>query len=220
MTDTVRLPLVLGLLSLVSSAGLSVTYVLTRDEIRRQEQLQRDEGLAGVFGVKLKGQGAERPWRELPARGGKGNEAGPAVYEAKDPTTGRVAYAAGGSGRGYASQIEVIVAVDAAVAKHPEAARIKAVKVVSQADTPGFGSKSQAPEFERQFQDLLLGNLELKRNAPYRDPSKPEDAESQVAAITGATITSNAVLTAVRQAVARIREQAGQAAAPETPESK
>ena len=203
-----------------ASAGLSVTYVLTRDEIRRQEQLQRDQGLAKVFGVELKGEGAERPWRQLPAPAGKGNEAGPAVYEAKDPTTGRLAYAAGGSGRGYGSQIEVIVAVDDAVVKHPETAKIKAVKVVSQADTPGFGSKSQAPEFERQFQNLLLGKLELKRNAPYRDPSKPEDAESEVAAITGATITSNAVLTAVRQAVARIREQAGQAAEPEAPGPK
>lgn len=220
MTDIVRLPLVLGLMSLISSAGLSVTYVLTRDEIRRQEQLQRDEGLAGVFGVELKEPGAEKPWRQLPARGGKGHEAGPAVYEAKDPKTGRVAYAAGGSARGYASQIEVIVAVDEAVVKHPDVAKIKAVKVVSQADTPGFGSKSQTPEFERQFQDLLLSKLELKRNAPYRDPGKPESAESEVAAITGATITSNAVLTAVRQALAHIREQAAPPSTAQPPEAK
>lgn len=198
MTDTVRYPLVLGLMSLCSAAALAFSYALTRDEIERQRILERNQGLAAVFGMEFDERAAQAPWKE----------ASPGIFAATDPKSGRALYATQGSARGYSGQVDVIVAVDQTVDTKPDAARIKAIKVVNQSETPGLGSKCQTPEFQDQFADLLLGRLALKRNAPYRKPGTPASDEMDVAAITGATITSDAVIRAVRQAIAHIREQA------------
>ena len=210
MTDAVRFPLVLGLISVCSAGALAVSYVVTRDEIRRQERLQKDRGLAEVFGVELKEDDPKRPWSEVPPPSGQASNNAYAVYAATEPKSSRALYSAEGSARGYSSRISVVVAVDQAIRDKPDAARIRGVKVVSQAETPGLGDKCQAPDFQRQFADLLVGRLDLKKGAPYRQPGSSGGDDQPVAAITGATITSNAVLNAVRQALDRIRQRTAQ----------
>ncbi len=204
MTDTVRYPLVLGLIALASAASLAFTYAITRDEIRRQAELEKDRGLAAVFGVELDAKAKERPWREE----------GPGVFAA----TGRALYAATGSARGYSSKVEVIVAVDQAVRSNYDAARIKAMRVIAQSETPGLGDKCRTAEFQKQFEELLLGRLEVKKGAPYRVPSTPASDQQEIAAITGATITSNAILAAVQEALDRICQGAVQKPSDESPE--
>lgn len=212
MTNTLRYPLVLGLISVCSAAGLAFSYALTRDEIARQKLLDRDRGLAAVFGMPFKESDAERPWREVVAAAAAQKGATPApVFTASDAKTGDTLFAAMGSARGYCSRIDVIVSVNAAGGVN-DTARIKAMKVVGQSETPGLGNKSEEPEFQAQFEGLLLGRLELKKGVPYRAAGGADD--QPIAAITGATITSNAVLKAVQQAIARIRERAGAASAP------
>jgi Na+-translocating ferredoxin:NAD+ oxidoreductase subunit G len=206
MTDSVRYPLVLGLISLASAASLAFTYVLTRDEIQRQNELDKDRGIAAVFGVTLDEKAKERPWQEVLAPGQKPGE-GPPVFGATEPKTGRALYAASGSARGYSSKVEVIVAVDQSVKDNSPTAKIKAISVVAQSETPGLGDKSRTPEFQKQFVDLLLERLDVKKGVPYRVPGAPGSAEQEISAITGATITSNAVVTAVRQAIGHIRER-------------
>ncbi|MBM4038515.1 MAG: FMN-binding protein [Planctomycetes bacterium] len=196
MTDTVRYPLVLGLIALASAAALAFSYALTRDEIRRQAALEKDRGLAAVFGLKLDEKAKERPWREER----------PGVFAA----TGRALYAATGGARGYSGKVEVIAAVDAAVRTNYDAARVKAMRVIVQTETPGLGDKCRSPEFQKQFEELLLGRLEVKRGAPYRVPGTPGSDQQEIAAITGATITSNAVIAAVQEAIDRICQGAPQ----------
>ncbi|HPD15187.1 MAG TPA: FMN-binding protein [Planctomycetota bacterium] len=211
MTDTVRYPLVLGLISVCSAAGLAFSYSLTRDEIARQKLLDRDRGLAAVFGMPFKESDPTRPWREVSATApAKGATPAP-VFAASDPKTGNPMFAAMGSARGYCSRIDVIVSVNAAGGVG-DAARIRAIKVVGQSETPGLGNKSEEPGFQAQFEGLLLGRLELRKGVPYRAPGAPDD--QPIAAITGATITSSAVVKAVQQAIGRIRERAGAAPAP------
>jgi len=211
MTNTVRYPLVLGLISVCSAAGLAFSYALTRDEIARQKRLDRDRGLAAVFGMPFKESDPERPWREVAATAPQKGATPAPVFVASDPKTGGAMFAAMGSARGYCSRIDVIVSVNAAGGVG-DAARIKAMKVVGQSETPGLGNKSEAPEFQAQFEGMLLGRLELKKGVPYRAAGAADD--QPIAAITGATITSNAVLKAVQQAIGRIRERAGAAPAP------
>jgi len=206
MTDTVRYPLVLGLISLCSAAGLALTYSLTRDEIRRQGQLKKDRGLAEVFGIQLDPKaGGPPPWQTVQVPGPKG-DGGYAIYKANDPETHEVLYAAEGSAQGYSSRVEVVVAVTENVASDPGRARIRAIKVVKQLETPGLGSKSTDPKFQWQFDDLPIPHLELEKNKPYRDLENPQNATQGVAAITGATITSTAVINGVRQAIDRIHK--------------
>jgi electron transport complex protein RnfG len=207
MTDAVRFPLVLGVISLCSAAGLALSYTITRDQIRLQEELKKARGLSAVLGIELdEDPGAERPWRESEYPGLEGQPPAPfAVYEATDPKTGQRLYAAEGRAQGYSSKLHVIVAVDQTVEGGPGNATVKAIKVVKQLETPGLGSRCTEPEFQQQFERLPEAMLELVTGHPYRDPAAPGSDRQQVAAILGATITSNAVIEAARQALERIR---------------
>ena len=51
MSDAVRFPLVLGIISLVSAMTLGFTYSVTREQIELQAILARNRALVGVLGV-------------------------------------------------------------------------------------------------------------------------------------------------------------------------
>lgn len=227
MSDAVRYPLVLGIISLVSAAGLALSYTLTRDEIRFQEELKKARGLAGVLGIELD-EGAIKdkpPWQEFTHKGRLGDPGQSfAVYEFTDKKRGLL-YAAMGKAQGYSSKIELVVGVSQGIEQGLEHAAIIGIEVVKQLETPGLGSKCMDPEFQRQFRSLPYPQLNLIKGVPYRDPDDPESAKKGVVAITGATVTSKAVKEAVEMACARIRyhiehKQAGKAAGPaDAPES-
>ena len=210
MSDAVRFPLVLGLISLCSAAGLAVSYTVTRDEIRFQQELTKARGLAAVLGVELDEKAmadpdAPRPWKALDYPGRKGQpEGGFTVYQAADPGTGRAVFAAEGRAQGYSSKVAVVVGAVHSDEAEPTALTVRRVKVVSQLETPGLGSRCTEPGFQRQFDILAASRLKLLKGVPYRDPSQGEAAQHGVAAITGATVTSNAVVRAVRQALSRV----------------
>ena len=207
MSDAVRFPLVLGVISLCSAAGLAVSYSVTRDEIRLQEKLRKARGLSEVLGVELDEEQLRKgnvPWKQFTCEGRRGDpDPSFAVYELTDPERGPL-YAAEGKAQGYSSKVEVVVAVDQGIEGGMGEARILAIKVVKQLETPGLGSKCTEPEFQGQFQDLPWDLLRLIKAAPYRKPDDAESAKQSVAAITGATITSNAVIAAVKLALDRI----------------
>lgn len=209
MNDAVRYPLVLGIISLCSAAGLALTYSATRDEIRLQEKLRKARGQAEVLGIELKADGGELPWEEFRHEGSKGDPDGVFfVSEFTNADTGEKLYVAYGKAQGYSSKVEVVAAVDEAIEEGTEACVIRAAKVVKQLETPGLGSKCTDPEFRRQFDRLPHPQLTVVKGLPYRDPVKTPD--QNVAAITGATITSNAVEGGVRMALDRIRFHTGQ----------
>lgn len=190
MTDTVRFPLVLGAICLGSALGLAIAYSATRDKIRAQERQKKEDAIASVLGVEVR----------LPESGPQ-----PAVYEASDAETDERLYAAVGAAQGYSSKVQVIVGVGQTIEGAPGSARLRAIRIVKQLETPGLGDRCREEGFQQQFDKLPEAMLELVKAAPYRDPEAPGSDTQKVAAITGATITSNAVLDAVRQALERIR---------------
>jgi len=211
MTEAVRFPLVLGIVTLCSAAGLAVSYTLTRDEIRLQEELKKARGLAAVFGValdeaRLQQPDADLPWQAFAYSDRKGDPDGTfVVSEAIDPATGACLYAGVGRAQGYSSKVEVVVAVDQAVENGLDGATIRAIKIVKQLETPGLGSNCARPEFQRQFTTLPYAMLRLVKGVPFRKPDAEGSEEQPVVALTGATVTSNAVIGAVRQALERVR---------------
>ncbi len=86
---------------------------------------------------------------------------------------------------GYGGDISIMVGV------YPDGI-ISRVKIMSMSETPGLGAKSTNPEFIDQYQGLQ-GGISVVKNA------KPEG--NQIAAISGATITSKAVTKAVNAAL-------------------
>ena len=76
--------------------------------------------------------------------------------------------------------------------------KLKGIKVLEQNETPGLGNRIKEPQFEDQFKGLeITPKVEYIK---YRKPEKP----NQIQAITGATISSDAVAKNINNAVAKV----------------
>jgi electron transport complex protein RnfG len=95
-------------------------------------------------------------------------------YRAHDKNAKLVGFAFKASGKGYSSEIETMVGMAAD-------GSIIAIKILSQNETPGLGARVIEPSFTRQFANKNIQHL------------------NEVQAITGATISSKAVLDAVKK---------------------
>lgn len=89
---------------------------------------------------------------------------------------------------GYADVIKNLVAIDVAKSK------IKAIKVLSQGETPGLGSKVVEASFQEQFKGLVLSEILVVKNGANND-------NNEIDAITASTITSKSVVNGINIAI-------------------
>lgn len=92
--------------------------------------------------------------------------------------------------KGFGGKITVMVGIDVD-------GKMTGVKVTSHTETPGLGTKAMTPEFLGQY----LGQYKISN-------AGAEDA-AQIQAITGATVTSNAVYRAVEKALTQYEALGG-----------
>lgn len=93
------------------------------------------------------------------------------------------------AGNGFQGVIVTMVGLDLDYMK------LKGVKVLEQVETPGLGNRINEPDFEGQFKGVeILPRIEYIKN---RKPEKP----NQIQAITGATISSDAVVKNLNKAI-------------------
>lgn len=95
---------------------------------------------------------------------------------------------------------------------------LSGIRILDQLETPGLGNRINEPEFEEQF----IG-IDIKPKIEYIKNRKPEKP-NQVQAITGATISTDAVIKNINTYVARVlktftREEVIKAVAPEPVET-
>lgn len=100
--------------------------------------------------------------------------------------------------KGYGGSIEVMVGISAD-------GNITGIKIGNHSETPGLGSKAADPEFKDQFNEKSTqASLAVVKGNASND--------NEIVAISGATITSNAVVTGVNSAIevfSKIAEEAG-----------
>ncbi len=89
--------------------------------------------------------------------------------------------------QGFGGPIDMIVGLDLDM-------NFTGIKIISMTETPGLGAKAQEKAFYGQFADGKTGQLSVVKNLP--SPS-----ESEIQAITGATISSQAVTDGANNAV-------------------
>jgi len=106
--------------------------------------------------------------------------------EGKDQNNNNVGYVIKALGNGYSSTIQTIVGLD-------NDFKIIGMKIISQQETPGLGTRvteikkdDKKPWFQKQFLNKTLGRLNLTKE------------NGDIVAITGATISSKAVVNSVR----------------------
>jgi len=84
---------------------------------------------------------------------------------------------------GYASIVKVAVGID-------NEGKIVGVRILEQEETPGLGANALKPEFYNQFEGLIKDEVALKADG------------GKIDAITGATVTTNAIIEGINKAYA------------------
>jgi RnfABCDGE-type electron transport complex G subunit len=217
MPDYVKFPLVMLIVTCISATALSYISLITEPRIEEQERRKEQAAVAAVF------PGADRTERKEVEL----SEAGRRVTYQEVYRGGALAgYAITGAAPGYSSTIEVLAGV------RPDLT-VQGVKVLSQQETPGLGTRIDEVESTATWLGILSGKESL---VPEGDGEEPvpwfirtrfvEDEQDaprrlrledlrltadggKVEAITGATISSRAVTEAVRQAVADLTAALG-----------
>lgn len=116
------------------------------------------------------------------------------VYRGLDSSGALIGYALEGEGAGYQGEIKIMIGID------PGLNNTIGIEILESVETPGLGAKITSPWFKDQFNNLkILPLVELIKN---KLPFKP----NQVQAITGATISSQAVVDIVNKTLKQARE--------------
>ena len=180
--DMFKLGLNLLIISAVAALLLALTNSVTASTIaQRNEQ-------ANAEARKLVLESAQdfEEVKDVKTDNSKGVEVSE-IYEAKDASGNTVGYTLKVLPSGYGGTIELMVGIDSAKGQ------VSGINVVSNSETAGLGAKSPDPEFSDQYKGKPLEELSVLKNGT------PGDTE--IKAISGATITSTAVTNGVDAAI-------------------
>jgi electron transport complex protein RnfG len=117
------------------------------------------------------------------------------VYKAMSAAGQCVGWSFNADGSGFQDKIELVVVVDANFEK------LAGFNVLSSNETPGFGDQIKGDYYRDQYKGIPAGELKL---VTMGDPKK---IDSEIVAITGATISSEAVVEIISRFVTQIKEQ-------------
>ncbi len=174
MNPMLRLGLVLFLITGISAGILGTVFALTKADIEKQKVLAKEEAQKAVLPL-------AKTFEE------KKIDDKLSYNEGKDETGKVIGYTFITEGKGYSSTVVSIVGVDTE-------GRIIGVKIISQSETPGLGSKAQDEGYLAQFKSKLAESVRVK----------PDGGDIQP--ITGATITPRAVCNSISEKWAKIKD--------------
>ena len=148
----------------------------------QQNEINKFNQLAG--GLLSGAKGFQSAGEPIPVDIGKGKMYNVEVKKGTDAAGNLVGWAFVIEGSGFADKIKLVVGVDAAFGK------LAGFGVLSSNETPGFGDKITIKDgfFQNQFKDAPVTALELTKTGD------PAFIDYQIVAISGATVTSEAVV--------------------------
>jgi electron transport complex protein RnfG len=180
--------LILFAITLVAGVLLGIVYQVTKDPIAYQDKLAQDKANQSVFAsastfddVALDEAQAEAVAAEHSGVTVK------SVKSAVDASGNQVGYVIQVKSKGYGDFIEYTVGIT-------NEGNINGISIISIAETPGLGMNAEKV-IVPQFVDKLKTQFAVVKNGQLTD------AETQIEAISGATITSKAVTEGVNAAV-------------------
>ena len=189
MKETIRLPLILGLTTIIAAGALALVSSKTKPKIEAQRRKELQESLAEALPAAVQGV-------LVPVKNKEGQIEYYIGYAHPD-TTGLVGYIVTARGTGYSSTIETLVGVDTSGV-------IQGLKILFQQETPGLGAKIQEirygekkPWFQVQFIHKRYDRLAVDKDG------------GDIRSVTGATISSRAVTNSVRKAIEELAKKIG-----------
>lgn len=186
MKEIVKLGLILLLICFISTALLAIVKEVTEPQILAQRTLaaeaSRKEVLPIADAFEALDEAELKKLQETDATivevmlGKKGNDV--------------VGYFVKAKPSGYAGAVDILTGID-------NDGKITNVKMGENKETPGLGTVAGQPKFISQYIGKgVSGGLELIKT--------PDAGESQITAITGATITSRAMTNGVNSAITAV----------------
>ena len=180
--DMFKLGLNLLIISAIAALLLAFTNNVTADTIAKRNEQANAEARKLVL---ESAQDFEQV-KDVKTDNSKGVEVSE-IYEAKDASGNTVGYTLKVLPSGYGGTIELMVGIDSVKGQ------VSGINVVSNSETAGLGAKATNPEFSDQYKGKPLEELSVLKNGT------PGDTE--IKAISGATITSTAVTNGVDAAI-------------------
>jgi len=132
---------------------------------------------------------------ELEIESAKGKKVKSNVYKALSDANTCVGWAFNCKGPGFQDKIELVVAVD------KDFERIAGFSVLASNETPGFGDKIKLPYYRNQFEGAPAEKLQLVKTGDV------EKIDSEIVAISGATVSSKAVVDIINNSIIQIKDQ-------------
>ncbi|MEA3488897.1 MAG: RnfABCDGE type electron transport complex subunit G [Candidatus Omnitrophota bacterium] len=173
----VKMIVALTAVSVVSGVSLVLVYNYSMPKIKVNIEREKNSAIKNIFpgAVKIEKTGKEE------------------IFRVTDKTGKLLGYAFIAKGNGYQGEIKLIVGVD------PEIAKMQGMEVIESQETPGLGAEIAGEKFREQFQGLsITHDVEYIKN---RKPQQPY----QIEAITGATISSRAVVNIINERIHEVR---------------
>lgn len=174
--EILRPTLMLFVICLVVTGLLAGTNLLTKDIIAQQEAAAEESSRKVVLP-----DAASFEEKTLSLNGED-----VIYYDASDASGAYAGSVFTTKAKGYGGDVSVMTGFD-------KDGGISGVVILSQNETPGLGANATNQSFLEQFKQNVQGSLEVIKSGTPSD--------GQIQALTGATITSEAVASAVNQAI-------------------
>lgn len=174
MNNTTKIIVVLTVITIISGAVLAVLDSFTKPRIEAYQNSLKNEAVAQVLPENVKIETIEKDDMT--------------IYKAtKKKET--VAYAFQVSGGGYQSDLVMMVGVNA------DFSEILGLKIISQMETPGLGTKIEEDKTNKENPAWFTKQFVGVKTSPTIEYVKGKATKNnQIEAITGATISSSAVV--------------------------
>ena len=199
MDKIIKNTLILTVITVVSGLLLGLVYDITKEPIATAQENTRQEAFRSVLPgaasfEEYEGYDAEKAGELLRENGYDPDEMSGAVT-GKDGSGETVGYVVNViSHEGYAGDIEISVGIAAD-------GTVTGIEMLSISETAGLGMKAAEADFKDQFKDRKVEKFSYTKSG--------ESGDDMIDAISGATITTNAVTNAVDAALVYYQNELG-----------
>lgn len=175
--------MILTLITLIAGGVLGLVYEITKDPIAKQQEMAKQEAYKSVFedadSFEVCVEEGDEELAAYLVENGFEAQTINEVMEAKDASGETLGYAINlTTSEGYGGDITFSVGVR-------EDGTLNGISILTISETAGLGMNATKDEFKNQFQDKQAEAFEVTKTGAA--------ADNQINAISGATITSNAV---------------------------
>ena len=179
-----RMVIALVLVGIVSGVTLVLVYNYAQPRIKVNQSREAESAVKSIFPE------MREATRVIGAEGRADS-----VVKVTDANGKLLGYAFTAEGNGYQGAIRLIVGIG------PDLQKLQGFEVVESQETPGLGAEIAEKPFKQQF----IG-LDVAHPIEYLKNQKPVEPY-QIEAITGATISSRAVVNLLNRRIEELREQ-------------